>query len=178
VAPYPQFYPAPGQIPIVTMPQEVPKHHGWIWGTIIVIGILYGLYYIGSHDQQNQPQGQNPTQQPGTAPLPAGAPPGGPNATVVQQQVFSSQWRLTNGDVEIYNARWQNRSNVNLQSAKVECGQYDQSGTVLSTQHATLDGPNQPGATATYNDSPLDMGSAVQGMTTVNCGIVDVTPAQ
>jgi hypothetical protein len=180
VAPYPQFYPAPGQFPIVTMPQEVPKHHGWIWGAIIVVGILYGLYYIGTHDQQNQPQGQNPTQQPGTAPQPPGAQPGGPNASVVQQQLFTSQWRLTNGDVQLYNQIWKNRSNVAIQSSDLECDQDDQNGAVLSRQHVQLTDQGgaavQPEQTVTFD--PLDIGQAVQGMTKVNCGIVGVTAAQ
>lgn len=175
VAPPPQFYPAPGQIPIMTTPQEVPKHHGWIWGVIIVAGILYGLYYIGSHDKQSQPQGQNPTQQPGTAPQ-----PGGPNAALLKQQVFTSQWRVANGDVQLFNQKWDNRSNVTIVAASAECDQLDQSGSVLSKKPIDLedqtDAALQPGYTKEFDD--LDIGPAVQGVSSLNCGIVSVTPAQ
>jgi hypothetical protein len=180
VAPYPQFYPAAGQIPIVTIPQEVPKHHGWIWGVIIVAGILYGLYYIGSHDQQNQPQGQSPTQQPGTAPPPAGAQPGGPNAALLKQQVLTLQWRVANGDVQLYNQKWDNRSNVAIVAASAECDQLDQNGSVLLKKPIDLEDQTdpalQPGYTKEFDD--LDIGPAVQGVSNVNCGIVAVTPAQ
>ncbi len=70
MAPYPQAYPGPGQIPYV-MPMAPPtqvKGRGWLWGVIVVVAILIGLYYIGKTHQQTQTPGQNPTQQPGTAP--------------------------------------------------------------------------------------------------------------
>jgi hypothetical protein len=172
VAPPPQFYPAPGQIPIVTMPQPVPKSHGWIWGAIIVVGILYGLYYIGKNDQNQT--------QPGAAPQPAGTQPGGPNATLLRQQIFTSQWRVTNGDVQIYNQLWENRSTVAVASATAECDEVDQNGSVLAQKSIDLSdqtgGAVQPGHTLTFD--PLDIGQAVQGLSKVNCGIVAVTPAQ
>jgi hypothetical protein len=167
-------------MPFVAMPQEVPKHHGWIWGVIIVCGILYGLYYIGEHDQQNQPQGQNPTQQPGTAPQPAGTQPGGPNAALLRQQVFTSQWRVANGDVQLYNQKWDNRSTVTIVSASAVCYQLDQNGSVLTQKPVDLqdqtDPALQPGYTKEFDD--LDIGPAVQGVSNVNCGIVAATPAQ
>jgi hypothetical protein len=172
VAPPPQFYPVPGQIPIVTMPQPVPKSHGWIWGAIIVVGILYGLYYIGKNDQNQT--------QPGAAPQPAGTQPGGPNATLLRQQIFTSQWRVTNGDVQIYNQLWENRSTVAVASATAECDEVDQNGSVLAQKSIDLSdqtgGAVQPGHTLTFD--PLDIGQAVQGLSKVNCGIVAVTPAQ
>ncbi len=63
---------APGQIPIVMglPPQSAAKGKGWLWGLIIVCAVLYGLYYIGTHDQQNQ-------QNPGQAPAPQ-VQPGAP----------------------------------------------------------------------------------------------------
>jgi hypothetical protein len=70
MAPYPQGYPVPGQMPVM-MPMAPPtpvKGRGWVWGVIAVVVILGGLYYIGKTHQQTQTPGQNPTQQPGTAP--------------------------------------------------------------------------------------------------------------
>lgn len=167
VAQYPQYYPPPGQIPIVTMPQEAPKHHGWLWGVIVVVGILGGLYYIGTHDQdQTQPK--------------TGPQAKGPTATLAQQQVFTSSWRLANGDVQLYNQQWKNGSNVAIQSSDLECDQNDQNGSVLYQQHITLTkqtgGTVGPGSTLTFD--PLDIGKAEQGLSKVNCAIVGVTAAQ
>jgi hypothetical protein len=172
VAPYPQFYPAAGQIPVVAMPQAAPRRHGWIWWLIIIAAVLFGLWWIGTHDQQSQ--------QPGTAPRPAVAQPAGPNAALVKQQVFTSQWRLLNADVQIYNQKWDNQSNVAIKLADLECDQYDQHSSLLAQKHIPLtedkDGELKPGYYETFND--LDIGPVAQGMTSVNCAIVDVTPAQ
>ncbi|MGA2754414.1 MAG: zinc ribbon domain-containing protein [Terracidiphilus sp.] len=170
VTPYPQYYPAPGQYPIVAMPQEVPKHHGGIWWVIIIAAILFGLWWIGTHDQQSQ--------QPGTSPPPGGAPTGGPNAAVIAQQVYTTQWSVVNGDVQLSNQKWVNQSKVSIQSADLECDQYDQSGSDLAQKHVQL--TDQTGAAVKPGDTEefdnLDIGPAVQGLTKVNCGIVGVTP--
>ena len=197
----PPPYGAPGQIPVMGLPPAPAKRgSGWIWGLIIVAAILYGLYYIGTH---NPPPGQgNTPAQPGTAPQPVAQPgmaptapqqpgaapgpaapvqpgdpgPGGPNESLVQMQQFSGQWGAANGYVQISNARWVNRSNVNLASAVLECDQYAQNGEVLSQQRANLTGANQAGGTWAANSS-FNMGQAAQGLSNVNCGIVAVTPA-
>ena len=197
----PPLYGAPGQIPVMGLPPAPAKRgSGWIWGVIIVVAILYGLYYIGTH---NPPPGQSNTPaQPGTAPQPVAQPgmaptapqqpgaapgpaapvqpgdpgPGGPNESLVQMQQFSGQWGAANGYVQISNARWVNRSNVNLASAVLECDQYAQNGEVLSQQRANLTGANQAGGTWAANSS-FNMGQAAQGLSNVNCGIVAVTPA-
>ncbi len=167
---YPQYYPAPGQIPII-MPQAVPRHHGGIWWVIIIAAVLFGLWWIGTHDQQSQ--------QPGTAP-PGGAQPGGPNAAVIAQQVYTTQWSVVNGDVQLSNQKWVNQSNVSIQSADLECDQYDQSGSDLAQKHVQL--TDQTGAAVKDGETEefgnLDIGPAVQGLTKVNCGIVGVTPTQ
>ena len=51
--PYPPYYPAPGQIPMMAMPQEVPKHHGGVWWVIIIAAVIFGLWWIGTHDNPN-----------------------------------------------------------------------------------------------------------------------------
>ena len=131
-APVQQGFPGQGPIPIVTMPQPVPKSHGWIWGVIIVVGILAGLYYIGEHNQQNQQQGQNPTQQPGTAPgqQPVQGQPGAPDQQPGQdqqpnqgqqpgvgQQPYQGQQQEQGGNSELvqlqkFTGRWDNISGI------------------------------------------------------------------
>jgi hypothetical protein len=171
VAPYPQYYPPPGQIPIMAAPQEVPKHHGGAWWIIIIAGVLFGLWYIGTHDQQSQ---QAPTPPPGGAPAPTG-----PNAAILAQQVYTTNWNVINGDLHLSNQQWVNNSTTTIQSADLECDQYDQTGADLAQKHVQLTdqtgGAVKPGTTESFGD--LDLGAAVTGLTKVNCGIVGVTPA-
>lgn len=187
-----QFLP-PGAVPIMAMPQAQSKGKGWLWGLIIVGAVLYGLYYIGSHNQPTAGQpGATPAQQPGATPAatppPSGAPqpgtavqpgdpgPGGPNATLVQLQSFTGSYRGYNGSVQIYDGKWVNRSNVTIVSATLECDQYAANDAVLAQNRTTLNGPVQPGGTGTYN--PFLMGDALQYTKYVNCGVVEVKPAQ
>jgi hypothetical protein len=175
-APYPQYYPAPGQIqpgqiPIMAAPPEVPKHHGAAWWVVIIGGVLFGLWYIGTHDQQSQ---QAPTPPPGGAP-----PATGPNAAILAQQTYTTNWNVINGDVHLSNQQWVNNSNTTIQSADLECDQYDQSGADQAQKHVDLTDQTgaavKPGTTEEFGD--LDIGAAVTGLTKVNCGIVGVTPA-
>ncbi|MGA3333229.1 MAG: zinc ribbon domain-containing protein [Terracidiphilus sp.] len=86
-APFPQGYPGPGAVIPMAPPTQV-KGRGWLWGVILVVAILYGLYYIGKHNQQTQTPGQNPTQQPGAAPgqQPVQGQPGAPDQQPGQDQ--------------------------------------------------------------------------------------------
>ncbi|HVN92078.1 MAG TPA: zinc ribbon domain-containing protein [Terracidiphilus sp.] len=134
-----------------------------------------------------QQPGAAPPQQPGGAPQqpggapqqPGGAPQqpgGGANAALVQQQEFSGRWVPQNGYVYIENAQWTNHAQVALQSATLECLQYGQTGAVIFQSSMKLNGPTAPGATSSFG--PFPMGAMQQGMAKVDCGIVDVTPAQ
>ncbi|MGA9060541.1 MAG: zinc ribbon domain-containing protein [Terracidiphilus sp.] len=203
VAPPPQGYaappPYPGQPPIPVImgpPPAQPKHRGWIWA-VIIVAVLGGLYYIGTHNQQTpagtapaQPGG-NPAQpggqQPGGAPAqPGGQQPGGApaqpgnNAALAKQQSFTNgQPYTSNGYLEIPSGKWINNSNVSIQSATLECDQNDSSGNVLAEMRDTLTGPNnapvQPGTTVTFNT--LQMGSVANSTSRVVCAIVHVKPA-
>ena len=170
-APYPQYYPAPGQIPIMVPPQEVPKHHGYAWWIVIIAGVLFGLWYIGTHDQQSQ---QTPTPPPGGAP-----PATGPNAAIIAQQAYTTNWNVINGDLHLSNQQWVNNSQTTIQSADLECDQYDQTGADQAQKHVDLTDQTgaavKPGTTEQFGD--LDIGAAVTNLTKVNCGIVGVTPA-
>jgi hypothetical protein len=180
-------------------PPGQPKRNGVMWTLIVVAVALVGLWYIGTHKTPAQPgatpaqpgqppvagQQPGPEQQPpasGQAPptpaqTPGGPPPAQPGAdpALVQLQLFSGQWHPINGNVQISLARWTNRSNVAIQSAILECDQYAASGSVLAPMRTTLNGPVQSGGTDTFNT--FNMGSLVQGVSSVNCGIVAVTPA-
>jgi len=202
----------PGPIPIVmgAPPHAPAKSHGWLWGVIIVFGILYGLYYIGTHNQPSQNPGQTPAPQtqPGTpgpqaqnpgAPGPQAQPgafpqpqpgypgqqpgypqqPGGqgnPNQALVQAQQFAGRWDNVNGTIQVSQAQWRNGANVSLQAATLECGQFAQTGQMITHMQTTLNGPAQPGQTVTF--PTFQMGQLVQGVAKVQCGIVGVTPAQ
>jgi hypothetical protein len=170
-APYPQYYAPQGQIPIMAAPPEVPKHHGAAWWLVIIAGILFGLWYIGTHDQQSQ---QAPTPPPGGAP-----PATGPNAAIIAQQSYTTNWNVINGDLHLSNQQWVNNSQTTIQSADLECDQYDQAGTDQAQKHVDLTDQTgaavKPGTTEQFGD--LDIGAAVTGLTKVNCGIVGVTPA-
>ena len=176
-APYPQYYPPPGQQVPIIMPQAVPAHHGGAWWVVIIAAALFGFWWIGTHDQPKQPAGPTPTP-PATTPTPA-PQPGGSNAALVAQQNYTTQWSVVNGDVQLSNQKWINQSNVAIQSADLECDQYDQNGSDLAQKHIQL--TDQTGAAVkageTEEFSNLDIGAAVQGLTKVNCGIVAVTPA-
>jgi hypothetical protein len=182
-------------IPVMTMPPAAPaKGNRWLWIVIVAGAVLYGLYYIGTHDQKQNPspaptpqtqpgtptpQGQpGPQAQPGT-PAPQaqpGAPaPGGANQALVAQQQFAGRWDGVSGYIQISQAQWKNGSNVTIQTATLECVQYAASGQTITQNQTTLNGPSQPGQTITI--PTFQMGAMAQGLAKVQCGIVGVTPA-
>jgi hypothetical protein len=182
-------YAAPGPIPVAIgmPPVAVPqKNNGLVWAIVLLLLLGGGYYYYNKNHQQTPPQGNAPAQ-PGTAPSSGAAPqpgvpvqpgdpgPGGQNASLVQMQHFSGQWRVDNGSVEVYNLAWTNGSNVVMQSAVLECDQYDASNGVLAQNRTTLNGPVQPGGVGRYN--AFTMGTAQQGLKAVNCAFVAATPA-
>ncbi len=178
----------------VAMPPPAPaKKSGMMWVAIAVVAA--GGYYYYTHHEQTTTPAAAPTTQPTTptnAPQPGGAPPqpatpaqpggpgpGGPNAALVQQQQWSSQEQPANGYVQVQNGKWVNGSTVAIQSAVLECDQYNASQAVLAQNQTNLtlsNPPLVPGNNATF--SPFNAGQIAQGVNTVNCGIVSVTPAQ
>ena len=194
VAPPPQGYAAPPAFPgeppipiVMGAPPAQSKHNGWIWA-VVIVAVLYGLYYIGTHDQKTQP-GTNPTQQPAQQPQgqpggnpgqqPGGQGPGGNNAALASEQAFSGQATIVSGTVQITNARWTNNSNVAIQTATLECVVYDANRTTLGQIPFTLSGPNnapvQPGATINFNTIQSSTGRT--NASSVNCSIEGVSPA-
>lgn len=191
----PPAYPGQPPIPIIMgAPPVQSKRHVWVWVVVIIILVLYGLYYIGTHDNQAQqgtnPQTQQPApvqpgvqgQQPGAQPgaYPAQQPggqgqQGGANVSLAQQESFSGQVGEANGQVQISNGRWTNNATVAVQSVTLECIQFDANGAQLTRTQNSLNGPLQPQSSTTFN--PFQMGAVVQGATRAQCGIVGAIPA-
>jgi hypothetical protein len=94
---------------------------------------------------------------------------------LVQQQQFAGRWDPVNGNIQISQAQWRNNANVVMQSATLQCVQYGADGSVITQTQTTLNGPVQPGATTSLGT--FQMGTMAQNLAKVNCGIVDVTPA-
>jgi hypothetical protein len=189
VQPYPAAgtYASFGATPVaVPLPQAQPMKHSWAT-TVIVLAVLAagGYYYQKNQAAPAAPQPGTAPAQPAQAPQPAtpaapsqpgAAPavPGGGQGSA-QQQAFAGHWQVVNGYVVISNATWKNNANVAMQSAVLECDQFNMGRADLAQMKMTLNGPVQPGGTVTFN--AFQMGGVVMNMNTVNCGIVDVTPA-
>ena len=172
-----QYAIPPGAVPIAVPLPPPAKRSGLMW-TVIVIAVLAGGYYYHEKQKpaaQTQP-GAGPSQ-PGAAPSQPGFNPSTPvsNQGLVQQQIFGGRWVAAYGSIEVTNARWTNNSNVAIQSATLECVQYAANGATIAQTQNILNGPVQPGASATFG--PFQMGRIAQYLNKVNCGIVQVNPA-
>ena len=192
-APPPPGYGAPGPIPVMGVPPAAPqKKNSMMWVVIVIALAAGGWYYYHNQQQQAQAPANNPTlpapaptqpagtpPQPATPAQPGGPGPGGPNAALVQAQQWSSQEQPANGYVQVQNGKWVNGSTVSIQTAVLECDQYDANQAVLAQNQTNLTLSNPPlvaGNNATF--PAFNAGQVVQGVNTVNCGIVSVTPAQ
>ncbi|HEY5212882.1 MAG TPA: zinc ribbon domain-containing protein [Acidobacteriaceae bacterium] len=193
----PPGYGAPGPIPVMGVPPPAePKKNNMMWAVIAIAAAAGGWYYY--HNQQTQTPANNPpapiagpTQPGGGAPGGGGAPvqpaapvqpggpgPGGANAALVQAQQWSSQEEPANGFVQVQNGKWVNGSNVSIQTAVLECDQYNAAQAVIAQNQTNLTLSNPPlvaGNNATF--SSFNAGQIATGVNTVNCGIVSVTPA-
>jgi hypothetical protein len=201
-APPPPGYGAPGPIPVMGVPPPAPpKKNNMMWAVIAIAAAAGGYYYY--HNQQTQTPANNPPQpiagptQPGGGGAPGGGPggggapvqpaapvqpggpgPGGPNAALVQAQQWSSTEEPANGQVQVQNGKWVNGSNVAIQTAVLECDQYNAAQAVIAQNQTNLtlsNPPLVPGNNATF--SSFNAGTIATGVNSVNCGIVSVTPA-
>jgi hypothetical protein len=145
-----------GAIPIVmTAPPQAQAKRGGRWGTFLVIALALGggYYFYSTHK-------------------PAPAPPAPSNSAVAKQEAFDAHWQTVNGFIQISSGKWTNNSTVPVQSATLECAQYDASGTELDQMRTTLNGPTQPGGSITFN--PFWMGAVASNLNRVTCTIVHV----
>jgi hypothetical protein len=155
-----------------------------MWAWIVVLGLVAAGYSYYSNNKQAAPAPPAGATPPAAGTPPAAAtPPAAPGQPVVQgqpvalvqQQSFDGHWKAIYGMVEVTNAAWTNHSAVAIQSAVLQCDQYAANGADLSQNRTTLNGPVQPGGTATFN--PFQMGAVTVYMSRVTCAIVAVTPA-
>jgi hypothetical protein len=155
VAAMPSGFPQ-GAIPIVmTAPPQVAAKRGGKLGTFLVIALVLGggYYYYSTHK-------------------PTPAPPAPSSSALVKQEAFDAHWQTVNGFIQISSGKWTNNSTVPVQSATLECDQYDASGTDLDQMRTTLNGPAQPGGSITFN--PFWMGAVASNLNRVTCTIVHV----
>jgi hypothetical protein len=183
-------------------PPAPPKKNNMMWAVIAIAAAAGGWYYY-HNNQQTQTPANNPPQpiagptQPGGGGAPGGGPggggapvqpaapvqpggpgPGGPNAALVQAQQWSSTEEPANGQVQVQNGKWVNGSNVAIQTAVLECDQYNAAQAVIAQNQTNLtlsNPPLVPGNNATF--SSFNAGTIATGVNSVNCGIVAVTPA-
>ena len=167
----PQFPAPPGQIPVImgAPPVAPPANKNTLLYVIIAAAVLYGFYYIGTHDQN---------QNPGTTPAPQTQPgqqPGGqgnPNQAIIQAQKFDGNYNAVNGQIQVTQGTWLNGSNVPLAAARLGCEQMTSTGQGLTQDQVTLTGPAQPGQTITLQT--FSIGAEAQGAAKVKCVITDV----
>lgn len=143
----------PGAIPVaITAPQAPAKRRGRFWMVLLVLVLVGAGYYYVTH--------------------PSPKPPPEVSSKLAAQQDFAAHWETVNGYVQISNARWTNHAAVAIQSATLQCDQYDSSGSDLDQTRTTLNGPLQPGASDTFD--PFQMGAVSSRLDQVKCTIVHV----
>lgn len=144
---------APGPIPIpIMMPLPTPaKGSSLKWIAIALVLVAGGFYYNHyRHQQQHQ--------------------------ALAQAQQFIGNWDNVNGLVQISQGQWRNGSNVVIRSVTLECKQFGQTGQTISHFDTMLNGPAQPGQTILYG--PFQMGQMAQGVSKLQCNVIDVNPAK
>jgi len=177
VAPAPYLAPAPYPAAMAVPPPAPAKSSSTI-GTIVILAILAGGgYYWYTHRPPPTPPATAPANPPATPPSsapanPPGAPAAGTEATLVKAQTFAATWKNTGGFVEIDGSKWTNGSTVAIQTATLECDQVSAANAILDSMRTTLNGPNPPGDSMTFN--PFQMGVVVPPTTHVSCNIVHV----
>jgi len=128
----------------------------------------------GIPGQQPGAPGQQPASYPGQQPGGQGQP-GGNNQALVQQQQFAWKGAPEGGYAEITQAAWKNGSNVTIQSATLDCVEFNANNQAIAQMQTTLNGPAAPGQILTF--SQIRMGQLAQGVSQVKCRIVAVVPA-
>jgi len=150
----PGTYLPPGAIPIAMIqPQAPPKRGGWIKALLVIALVAAVGYYFVKH-------------------LPSSSTDPAANAALTKLQTFDAHWQAIYGFVQVSNGKWTNNATIAIDSATLECDQYDSNGTDLAQMRTTLNGPIQPGASETFN--PFQMGAVAANVYKVTCTIVHV----
>ncbi|MGD1064748.1 MAG: hypothetical protein ABR860_15930 [Terracidiphilus sp.] len=142
---------------------------------LVAAGVIFGLWYIGTHDNNNQNPGTTPPAQTQPGPGGGGGGGGGGNqnqAIIAAQQFTEGSYNAVNGQIQVTQGQWLNGSNVALAAAELGCEQMDANGQNLAQDQVTLTGPAAPGATVTL--PTFSIGAAAQGAAKVNCKITAV----
>jgi len=162
--------PQPGQFPVIMgVPPAPAGNKNTLMYVVLAAAVLYGLYYIGTHDQAQNPPATAPQAQPGQQP----GGQGNQNPAVIAAQKFSEGgYNAVNGQVQVTQGQWLNGSNIALAAAMLGCEQMDSNGQNLAQDQITLTGPAQPGQTVTL--PTFSIGAVAQGAAKVNCKITAV----
>lgn|SRR5208337_5167753 len=183
----PQYPPPPPAQPFAGMPPQYPPpivmgappgaqpatKNPLTW--VIAAAVIFGLWYIGTHDKDSQNPGTTPPAQ--TQPGPGGGGGGGgggdQNQAIIAEQKFTEgSYNAVDGQIQVTQGQWLNGSNVTLAAAMLGCVQMDANGQNLTQDQVTLTGPAAPGATV--NLATFSIGAAAQGAAKVNCKITAV----
>ena len=180
----PQFPPSPTAQPFSGMPPQFPSpvimgappgaqpasKNPLTW--LVVGGVVFGLWYIGTHDNNNPTPTPTPPGQ--TQPGPGGGGGGGDqNQAIIAAQKFTEGgYNAVNGQIQVTQGQWINGSNVPLQAARLGCEQMDANSQNLAQDQVTLTGPAPAGATVTL--PTFSIGAEAQGTTKVSCKITAV----
>ena len=136
---------------------------------LVAAGVVFGLWYIGTHDKDSQTPGTTPAPQ--TQPGPGGG--GNQNQAIIAAQKFTEGgYSAANGQIQVTQGQWLNGSNIAVAAVKLGCEQFDANGQNLTQDQVTLTGPAPPGATVTL--PTFSIGAAAQGVAKVKCAITDV----
>lgn len=185
----PQYPPQPPVQPFAGMPPQFPppivmgmppgaqpaSKNPVVW--LIVAAVIFGFWYIGTHDKDNTTPGTAPTTQTQPGPGGGGGGGGGGNtqALVAAQQFLNPSYNAVNGQVQVSQAQWLNGSNTAIATAGLGCEQEDANGQGLTQDQVTLTGPAAPGQTLPL--PTFQIGAVAQGAAKVDCKITAVTPA-
>jgi hypothetical protein len=132
---------------------------------LIAAGVIFGLWYIGTHD--------NNTTTPGTTPPGQTQPGGGGDQAVIAAQKFTASFNEVDGQVQATQGQWVNGSNVTVASITLTCEQMDNNGQNLAQSTNTMTGPAPPGSTNSV--STFSLGAAAQGVARAKCTVTGAT---
>jgi hypothetical protein len=153
-------------------PVAPPANKNTLLYVVIAAAALYGLYYLGTRNQ-NQTPGTAPQTQPGQQPGGGGGGGGNQNQAIIAAQQFTEGgYNNVNGQIQVTQGQWLNGSNIPLAAAMLGCEQEDANGQNLAHDQVTLTGPAAPGATVTL--PTFSIGATAQGAAKVDCAITAV----